>query len=340
MQSIFRPIQAWRTAAASLFVAAAFGAAALPAAAQPAKQKFIAAAGVNLSYPPVLAMDAYLKKLPELTRGALTGELHHSGVMGGEREVIEATQLGTVQMGMAASSVFTNFEPKFALFDLPFLFRDDAHWDKVVDGKLGDEVAAEFPKFGFRSLGYFDGGWRSPYTSKTAITSLSDIQGLKFRTMESPMHIAIYQALGAKGVPMASSEQYSALEQHVVDGSDAPLSFYSQLKHYEVAKNLSTLPLFKLTVHLLISEKAFQALSPEVQKIVIQAGKDASVYERKEARAIDAALRGKLESEGVRVSTLKAGELQKFTDAMRKTVWADYMERVGAERIKEVESTR
>jgi len=276
----------------------------------------------------------------ERTQGQVTVKIFPNAQLGNERDLIEGLQLGTIQLTVAANAPISRYTTKVLLFDLPFLFRDDAHWDKVVDGKLGEDITSEFPKFGFRSLGYFDGGWRSPYTSKHAITSLNDIQGLKFRTMESPMHIAIYQALGAKGVPMASSEQYSALEQHVVDGSDAPLSFYSQLKHYEVAKNLSTLPLFKLTVHLLISEKAFQSMSPEVQKILVQAGKDASLYERKEARAIDAALRGKLESEGVKVSALKAGELQKFTDAMRKTVWADYTERVGADRIKEVEGTR
>jgi TRAP-type C4-dicarboxylate transport system substrate-binding protein len=150
------------------------------------------------------------------------------------------------------------------------------------------------------------------------------------------MHIAIYQALGAKGVPMASSEQYSALEQGVVDGSDAPLTFYSQLKHYEVAKNLSPLPLFKLTVYLLISEKAYESLTPEQQKIVDEAGKEAAAYAREKAREQEAKLKDQLKGEGVSVSKLKDGELERFVDVMRKTVWKEYEDKVGAENIERV----
>jgi tripartite ATP-independent transporter DctP family solute receptor len=222
------------------------------------------------------------------------------------------------------------------LFDLPFLFRDNAHWDAVIDGPLGAQVMQEFNQYGFRAVGVFDGGWRSPYNSRRPITGLDDIQGLKFRTMESPMHIAIYQALGAKGVPMASSEQYSALEQGVVDGSDAPLTFYSQLKHYEVAKNLSPLPLFKLTVYLLISEKAYESLTPEQQKIVDEAGKEAAAYAREKAREQEAKLKDQLKGEGVSVSKLKDGELERFVDVMRKTVWKEYEDKVGAENIERV----
>jgi TRAP-type C4-dicarboxylate transport system substrate-binding protein len=164
---------------------------------------------------------------------------------------------------------------------------------------------------------------------------------MKFRTMESPMHIAIYKALGARGVPMASSEQYSALEQGVVDGSDAPISFYSQLRHYEIAKHLSSLPLFKLTVHLLIGEKAFQALSPENRTIVAQAGREAAEYGRGKVRELDKKLVGELETKGgVKISPLKPGEREKFIEVMRSTVWAEYGDPVGKDRIQRIVDTR
>ena len=285
-----------------------------------------------------LGAQKFADLVAERTKGQVTVKIFPAAQLGNERDLIEGLQLGTIQLAVAANAPISRYTTKVLLFDLPFLFRDDAHWVKVVDGALGKEVAAEFTQFGFRSLGYFDGGWRSPYTSKHPITSFDDMKGLKFRTMESPMHIAIYNALGARGVPMASSEQYSALEQHVVDGSDAPISFYSQLKHYEVAKYLSSLPLFKLTVHLLISEKTFQSMSPDVQKILVQAGQEASLYERSKAHEIDEKLQSRLKGDGVQVSLLKKGELEKFVDAMRTTVWADYKDRVGADRIKQVES--
>lgn len=288
-----------------------------------------------------LGAQRFADLVAERTKGQITVKIFPNAQLGNERDLVEGLQLGTVQMVVSANAPLSRYSEKVLLFDLPFLFRDDAHWDKVVDGPIGRSVAVEFTPFGFRSVGYFDGGWRSPYNSKRPIASIDDLKGMKFRTMESPMHIAIYKALGAQGVPMASSEQYSALEQGVVDGSDAPMSFYSQLRHYEVAKHLSSLPLFKLTVHLLISEKTFQALTPELQQTLVQAGQEAAAFQRTKAREIDAKLRSELEAKGgVKVSPLKDDDREKFVEAMRKSVWAEYGQRVGQDRIQAVAETR
>jgi tripartite ATP-independent transporter DctP family solute receptor len=288
-----------------------------------------------------LGAQRFADILAERSKGQVAIKIFPNAQLGNERDLVEGLQLGTVQAVVSANAPLSRYTEKVLLFDLPFLFRDDAHWDKVVDGPLGQSIAAELASFGFRTVGYFDGGWRSPYNSKRPIASIDDLRGMKFRTMESPMHIAIYKALGAQGVPMASSEQYSALEQGVVDGSDAPISFYSQLRHYEVAKHLSSLPLFKLTVHLLVSEKTFQSLTPDQQQMVLQAGREAASYQRVKAREIDAKLRNELEMKGgVRVSQLKDSDRDKFVEAMRKTVWAEYGQRVGQDRIQTVVDTR
>ena len=287
-----------------------------------------------------LGAQKFAQLVAERTKNETTVRIFSNAQLGNERDLIEGLQIGTVQMTIAANAPLSRYTQKVLLFDLPFLFRDDAHWDKVIDGPLGQQIGQEFIQFGFRSVGYFDGGWRAPYAKKP-ITGIDDIKGMKFRTMESPMHIAIYRALGARGVPMASSEQYSALEQGVVDGSDAPISFYSQLRHYEIAKHLSSLPLFKLTVHLLISEKSFQALSPQTREIVLQAGREASLFAREKTREIDRNLVKELESKGgVKISPLKSGELDKFAAAMRSTVWAEFGQPVGNERIQLVIDTR
>ena len=286
------------------------------------------------------AAQRFAELVAERTNKQVTVRIFSNAQLGNERDLIEGLQIGTVQMTIAANAPISRYSPKVLIFDLPFLFRDDAHWDKVVDGPIGKEVGEEFIQFGFRSLGYLDGGWRSPY-AKQPITGMDDLKGMKFRTMESPMHIAIYRALGARGVPMASSEQYSALEQGVVDGSDAPISFYSQLRHYEIAKHLSSLPLFKLTVHLLISEKAFQALSPENRAILAQAGREASGYGRTKVRELDKKLIGELQTKGgVKISPLKPGEREKFIEAMRSTVWVEYGDPVGKDRIQKILDTR
>jgi len=338
MESIFRPIQAWRTAAASLFVAAAFGAAALPAAAQPAKQKFIAAAGVNLSYPPVLAMDSYLKKLPELTRGALTGELHHSGVMGGEREVIEATQLGTVQMGMAASSVFTNFEPKFALFDLPFLFRDEVHLIKVMQGPIGkmfhDELEA---KKGLKIIAWIPTPARSVYNSKRPVRTIADIKGMKIRTIESELAVGTFNSVGAIATPIAATERYMALQTGTVDGAEVNPGFVLNAKHYEVTKFFSYTEHWRLPALIVVNAKWFKGLAPDVQKAVLEAGKGMETFahgafQGQEAMAVDA-----LSSLGMKFNTVTDRDAWV---AASKPVYAKFESRVGADLIKQVQETK
>jgi tripartite ATP-independent transporter DctP family solute receptor len=287
-----------------------------------------------------LGAQRFAQLVSERTNGQVTVKIFPNAQLGNERDLIEGLQLGTIQMTIAANAPLSRYTTKVLLFDLPFLFRDDAHWDKVVDGAIGRQIADDFAQYGFRALGYFDGGWRSPYNSKKPITSIDDIKGMKFRTMESPMHISIYQAMGARGVPMASSEQYSALEQGVVDGSDAPISFYSQLRHHEIAKHLSSLPLFKLTVHLLIGEKTFQSLSPATREVLVKAGREAAAFERSKAREIDAKLLKDLQAKGVKISPLAPADRDKFIDAMRNTVWVEYGEKVGKDRIQGIIDTR
>lgn len=293
---------------------------------------------VEISYH--LGAERFAQLVAQGSGGTVTVKIFPNAQLGNERDLVEGLQLGTIQMAVSANAPLSRFTPRVLLFDLPFLFRDDGHWEKVVDGSLGQEIASQFSQFGFRSLGYFDGGWRSPYNSKRPIQKLDDVSGMKFRTMESPMHISIYQALGAKGVPMASSEQYTALQQGVVDGSDAPITWYRQLKHYEIAKHMSTLPLFKLTVHLLISEKAFKALAPDVQKVVADAGQKAANHQRERERQITATLLEELKGSGVKVSQLNPGELEKFVSAMQKSVWKEYEDKIGKERIAAAVNTR
>ena len=97
-------------------------------------------------------------RLAERTKKQVTVRIFSNAQLGNERDLIEGLQIGTVQMTIAANAPISRYSPKVLLFDLPFLFRDDAHWDKVVDGPIGKEVGDEFVQFGFRSLGYLDGG--------------------------------------------------------------------------------------------------------------------------------------------------------------------------------------
>lgn len=274
-----------------------------------------------------LGAKEFAKKVAERTKGAIEIKIYPAGQLGEDRDLAEGVQLGSVEIAFPSNAVMTRYVPQTMLFELPFLFRDDDHWEKVVDGPIGKELAEQFKAKGFYLLAWVDGGWRGPYTRRP-ISKLEDIKGMKFRTMESPMHIAIYEALGARGVPMSSKEQYSALQQGVIDGGDSPWIWYKQLRHYEIAKYLTTLPLFKLnTVHIM-STKLAANLSPDLLQAMNEAARDATLYQRKVQRELDSRLLEELKKEGVQVYTFPPEEREKFVKAVA-SVWKKYEAEVG-----------
>lgn len=281
-----------------------------------------------------LGAAEFAKKVAKATNGTVEVQIFPNAQLGQERDLAEGLQLGTIQMAIAANAPLTRYVPEALLFDLPFLFRDDPHWEHVVDGPIGKKMKELFTSKGIRILGYWDGGWRTPY-ARRPINDLQDMRGLKFRTMESPLHISIYNTLGARGVPMGSSETYPALQQGVVDGGDSPPVWYEQLKHYEVAKYLTDLPLFKLTVELLISEKFYHSLSPEVQRAIQKAADETAPYERKVQRDTDVHIIADLQKKGVQFHKVSAAEREKFVQAM-SSVWKQYEDKVGKDMIQAV----
>ncbi len=131
------------------------------------------------------------------------------------------------------------FEPRIQLFDLPFLFRSPEHLDRVLAGPIGREIADLFPAKGVRILGYADFGARYIHNSKRMIRKPEDTKGLKFRVLQNPVHLETRRSMGARGVPTARPEVYSALKQGVLDGLDNALAFYGSMGDYEVARYLT-----------------------------------------------------------------------------------------------------
>ena len=274
-----------------------------------------------------LCSKLFAQKVAEKTKGAIEVKIYPAGQLGEDRDLAEGVQLGSVEFALPSNAVMTRYVPQTMLFELPFLFRDDAHWEKVVDGPIGKEIAEDFKAKGFYVLAWIDGGWRGPY-ARRPITKLDDLKGMKFRTMESQMHIAIYEALGARGVPMSSKEQYSALQQGVIDGGDSPWVWYQQLHHYEIAKYLTTLALFKLSTPHIMSTKTAARLSPEHLQALNEAAREASLYERKVQREMDSHLLEDLKKEGVQVYTFPPEEREKFVKAVG-SVWTKYEAELG-----------
>jgi len=256
---------------------------------------------VKIGY--ALAPDSHYgvaaQKLEEVvtaeTDGAFEFKHFPSSGLGGEREVIEGLQLGTVEATIVSSGTLANFVPDTGVFDIPFLFRDLAHARAVLDGEIGQEILAKFDDVGLHGLAWGEQGFRHITNNRNAIQTPADVEGLKIRTMENPVHLAAFNAMGAAPTPMAWPEVVSSLQQGVIDGQENPLSVIVSVKLDEVQKYLTLSGHVYSPAMLLVSKPFWDGLD-DAQKAAFEKGATEAV----------AAMRGYVDNvETTGVETLK-----------------------------------
>ncbi len=236
--------------------------------------------GLDAAHPVHKAMVFMGEQLYQKSGGKYRIEVYCSGQLGTERECIELLQIGSLSMTKVSSSVLEGFVHRFSVYNLPFLFRDDDHRARVLEGSVGRQLLLDCEKYWVRGLCYFDAGSRSFYSKAKPINSPEDLKGLKIRTQESPTSLKMVQALGGSATPIAWGELYTALQQGIVDGAENnPPSFYLS-HHYEVCKYYALDEHTSVPDVLLISTVVWNSLTPEARQWVQEAADTAAVYER------------------------------------------------------------
>src|SRR5712692_7369985 len=275
-------------------------------------------------YPTVEAVENLGKKLEKATNGRLSVQMFASMQLGGEKEAIEQAQVGAIQFARVSVGALGPVIDDLNVFNLPFLFRNTAHMQKVIDGPIGQELLDKVtgnPKAGLIGVCWMDAGARSIYDTKKPINSIEDLKGLKVRVMGNPMFVDMMNALGGNGVAMGYDQVFSALQTGVVDGAENnPPSFVFD-NHYQVAK------FYTLTEHLIVpemvvfSKKTWDSLSKDDQALVTKFSKEMQLDERKlwEAKEKDAL--DKMKAAGIEIDTI--ADKKPFQDAV-KPVWDKY----------------
>ena len=244
-----------------------------------------------------VAIDVFAKEVEKRTGGRYKIQTFYNGSLGGERESIEAVQLGTHELTFTSTGPVPNFVPETKILDVPFLFRDKAHARAVLDGPIGQEMLTRFDAKGMKGLAWAENGFRHMTNSKRDIKEPADVKGLKMRTMENPVHITAYKALGIITTPMAFPEVFTALQQGTVDGQENPLSVIISAKFEQVQKYLSLTGHVYSPAIFLMGKGAFEKLSPADQQAFIDAAKEGTRANRARVDEDDtngvALLRGK-----------------------------------------------
>lgn len=224
-------------------------------------------------YPTVVGLRAMADYLSENSDGRIEMEIFAGGQLGDERSTIEQAQLGVIDIVRTSTSPVGEFYAPMGVFSLPYIFRDQAHFEAVLQGDVGEELLAGLEAADLVGLAYYDSGSRNFYTTETPIRSVDDLSGLRIRTQESQVVLDMMAVLGAEPVPMSFGEVYSSLQTGVIDGAENNFPSYgpSGVRHYEVA------PYYTLDGHarvpevLMISKSSLDRLSPEDQTLVREA---------------------------------------------------------------------
>lgn len=280
-----------------------------------------------------IAIDTFAKEVEKRTAGRYKVQTFYSGSLGGERESIEAVQLGTQALAFSSSGPVPNFVPETKILDIPFLFRDKAHARAVLDCPIGQEMLAKFDAKGFKALAWGENGMRHMTNSKRSINGPEDVKGLKMRTMENPVHVAAYKGLGIVTTPMAFPEVFTALQQGTVDGQENPLSVIMASKFDQVQKYLT------LTGHVyspgifLMNKEAFDKLSAADKQAFLDAAKEGVKANRARVDEDDAKGVTELRSKGMTV--VENVDKSKFV-AMLAPVNAEFEKQFGKANIERI----
>ncbi len=248
-----------------------------------------------------VGIDTFAKEVEKRTNGRYKIQTFYSGSLGGERESIEAVQLGTQELTFTSTGPVPNFVPEARILDIPFLFRDKAHARAVLDGAIGQEMLTKFEAKGFKALAWGENGVRHMTNSKRAVNAPDDLKGLKMRTMENPVHVTAYKGLGIVTTPMAFPEVFTALQQGTVDGQENPLSVIMAAKFDQVQKHLSLTGHVYSPAIFLMTKAAFDKLSAADKQAFLDAAKEAVKANRARVDEDDAKGVAELRSKGMNV---------------------------------------
>jgi tripartite ATP-independent transporter DctP family solute receptor len=290
-----------------------------------------------LGYPTVEAIVRMGTKLEKATNGRISIQMYPSMQLGGEKEMIEQAQVGALQIARISVGAMGPVVDDLNVFNLPFVFRDEAHMRKVIDGPIGRELlerTSNAPTSRLIVLGWMDAGTRSVYANKPA-TKPADLKGMKIRMMGNPLFVETMNAMGGNGVAMGFNELYSALQTGVVDGAENnPPTLLAQ-NHYQVSK------IYSLTGHLIIpeifvfSKKNWEALSKEDQALVRKVSREAQFEQRKLWDAYVGEAETKLKAAGIQFLPADKPAFYKATQPVRDKYGSKY-----ADLLKKIENTK
>ncbi|WP_246255408.1 TRAP transporter substrate-binding protein [Cyclobacterium plantarum] len=276
--------------------------------------------GLDTSHPVHEAMLYLAEKAKEKSDGKMIVQVYPNQQLGTERELVELLQIGSLSMTKVSTAAMEGFAPEIKILGQPYLFRDDAHQARVLEGPIGEQLLAAGEKYWLKGLCFYDAGKRSFYTINTPVEKPEDIQGLKVRVMESPTAVNMVQSFGGSPTPVSFGELYTALQQGIVDGAENNPPSLVTSRHYEVCKYYSLNEHTAIPDMMIVSTKVWDILSEEEKIWLQEAADESAVYQFKLWEESVAESMRILEEAGVNISYPDKEPFRKAAEKVYETM--------------------
>ena len=264
-------------------------------------REFRAADTQSEDYPTVQALRSMGRLIEERSGGRLQIRVFHSRQLGEEKETIEQTRVGAIDLNRTNVALVGTFVPATNVLAMPFLFRSIEHLQKVLDGPIGNEILNSFEPYGFVGLAFYDSGARSIYNSVRPVRSLADLKGLRIRVQQSELMAEMIRAFGAEPVQMPYGQVLTGLATRLIDGAENNWPSFVTTDHYKYA-GYYTITEHTMTPEVLVmSLKAWQSLSDDDRNIFREAALRSSQFMREKWRDLEERSRQQAEAAGVEI---------------------------------------
>jgi len=326
--------------AKTLVAACVFAVATLTASSAVQAQTLKASDVHPTGYPTVTAVESIGKKLSAATNGRVTVAMYPAMQLGGEKEAIEQAQVGAIAFARVSVGALGPVVDDLNVFNLPYVFRNTAHMQAVIDGPIGQELLDKVTNSGKGLVGlcWMDAGARNFYDTKKPIKTMADLKGMKVRVMGNPMFVDMANSMGANGVPLGYDQVFTSLQTGVIDGAENnPPSFVFD-NHYQVAKYYTVDEHLIVPEMLVMSKKIFDSLSKEEQADVKKFAREAQMEERKLWEVYEAQAMDKAKKAGIQIIQVSDADKKAFQAAV-KPVWDKYGPKYAA-MIKRIQDTK
>lgn len=278
------------------------------------------------------AMEHMGERLALYSNNTMEIKLYPSAQLGGEREMIELLQIGSLAMTKVSSASIEGFVPELKIYGVPYLFADNEHRWNVLESEIGKELLAHTQKAHLTGLGYYDAGSRSFYTTESRVETPDDLPGMKIRVMQSPSAVKMVNTMGGTATPISFGELYAALQQGVVDGAENnPPSFFLS-RHFEISKYYVLDEHTSVPDVVIASKHIFDNLTPQQQTWLQMAVDDSIVLQKQLWKELEERSLREVKAAGVEVIY---PDKQPFVDALAPlyesyegTQLGEYIERI------------